>query len=133
MIRSYVATRVRLMKPKPPGKKTIADKLVEVVGSWKFILSQSAAMVVWVSINLSSPAKWDAYPFILLNLMLSTQAALLGPIILMANNRQSEIDRRRDIDHYLIDVHDSQILEGMALQLEHIHKHVECEDGECHF
>ncbi len=89
-------------------------------------------MTVWVFLNLISPAKADPYPFILLNLMLSTQAALLGPIILMSNNRQSEIDRKRDIDHYLIDVHDSQVLEDMAMQLEDIHKHVE-HDEECHF
>ena len=99
--------------------------MVEVIGSWKFIVSQSLAMAVWVAINLTSPVKADPYPFILLNLMLSTQAALLGPIILMSNNRQSDIDRKRDIDHYLIDVHDSQVLEEMAMQLEEIHKHVE--------
>ena len=50
----------------------------------------------------------------------------------MAANRQAEIDRRRDIDHYLIDVHDSQVLEEMAIQLEEIHKHVEIFDEE-HF
>ena len=87
-------------------------------------------MTFWVILNLSSPVKADPYPFILLNLLLSTQAALLGPIILMSNNRQSEIDRKRDIDHYLIDVHGSEILEEMAIQLEQIHKHVEHHDEE---
>ena len=82
-------------------------------------------MAVWVAINLASPVKADPYPFILLNLMLSTQAALLGPIILMSNNRQSDIDRKRDIDHYLIDIHGNEVLEEMAMQLEHIHRHVE--------
>ncbi len=51
----------------------------------------------------------------------------------MASNRQSEIDRKRDIDHYLIDVHGNQVLEEMAYQIEHLHKQAECEDGECHF
>lgn len=90
-------------------------------------------MLLWVGANISTPMKMDPYPFILLNLVLSTQAALLGPIILMSNNRQSEIDRKRNIEHYLIDVHDSQTLEEMAMQLEHLHKHMECDDDECHF
>ena len=77
--------------------------------------------------------KVDPYPFILLNLMLSTQAALLGPIILMSNNRQSEIDRERDINHYLLDVQETQTIEEMAMQLEQLHKQLECEDGECHW
>ena len=121
------------MKPKPLKEKTVADRLVGLIGSWKFIISQSVAMTLWASINLASPIKADPYPFILLNLMLSTQAALLGPIILMSNNRQSEIDRNRDIDHYMIDVRGSQVLEEMAMQLEQLHKHVECDDDECHF
>lgn len=124
--------RIRVSRPKPLEKKTLADRFVEVVGSWNFIVAQSGAMVLWVLLNVKTPLRPDPYPFILLNLMLSTQAALLGPIILMSNNLQSEIDRKRDIDHYLIDVHDSQVLEDMALQLEEIHKHVE-HDEESHF
>jgi uncharacterized membrane protein len=89
--------------------------------------------MAWVTLNLSTPVKADPYPFILLNLMLSTQAALLGPIILMSNNRQSEIDRKRDIEHFLIDLRESEVIEGMASQLESIHKHMECEDDECHW
>ena len=126
--------RISSQKPKPRRKKeTLADRLVKVIGSWKFILAQSAAMIVWATGNLTSPMKVDPYPFILLNLMLSTQAALLGPIILMSNNRQSEIDRERDINHYLLDVQETQTLEEMALQLEQLHKQMECEDGECHW
>ena len=127
-----MGARFRLIRPKQPAPKTLADNVVEVIGSWRFIVSQTVAMTFWVLLNLTSPVKADPYPFILLNLMLSTQAALLGPIILMSNNRQAEIDRKRDIDHYLIDVHDSQVLEDMALQLEEIHKHVE-HDEESHF
>jgi uncharacterized membrane protein len=114
-----------LIKPKQPAKKTLADCLVELIGSWKFIVTQSAVMCSWVVINISTPMKADPYPFILLNLMLSTQAALLGPIMLMSNNRQSEIDRKRNVDHYLIDVSDSELLLEIASQVEQIHKHVE--------
>jgi len=74
--------------------------------------------------------KWDAPPHILLNLLLSFQAAFTGPVLLMASNRQGEIDRRRDIDHYLIDVYGNQMIEEMAMQLEELHKHVEHCDEE---
>lgn len=122
--------RLRIVKPKPLERKTLADRLVGVVGSWNFIVTQTIAMMLWVGINVSQVTKVDPYPFILLNLMLSTQAALLGPIILMSNNRQSDIDRKRDIDHYLIDIHDSELLQELAMQVEDIHKHVEHHDEE---
>ena len=125
--------RIRVTRPKPLKKKTLADQLVSVVGSWNFIVTQTLAMTLWVGINVSQVVKVDPYPFILLNLMLSTQAALLGPIILMSNNRQSEIDRKRNIDHYLIDVNDSELLLEIASQVEQIHKHVEHVDEEHHF
>ena len=125
--------RIRVTRPKPLKEKTLADQLVSVVGSWNFIVTQTLAMTFWVGINVSQIVKVDPYPFILLNLMLSTQAALLGPIILMSNNRQSEIDRKRDIDHYLIDVNDSGLLLEIASQVEQIHKHVEHVDEEHHF
>ena len=125
--------RIRVTRPKPLKEKTLADQLVSVVGSWNFIVTQTLAMTLWVGINVSQIVKVDPYPFILLNLMLSTQAALLGPIILMSNNRQSEIDRKRDIDHYLIDVNDSGLLLEIASQVEQIHKHVEHVEEEHHF
>ena len=128
-----MGARVRIIKPKPLERKTAADKVVEVIGSWRFIVGQTFAMMLWVALNCVAPVKPDPFPYILLNLMLSTQAALLGPIILMSNNRQSEIDRRRDIDHYLIDVHDSELLQDLATQIEDIHKHVEHYDEEGHF
>jgi uncharacterized membrane protein len=74
--------------------------------------------------------KPDPYPFILLNLMLSSQAALLGPIILMANNRQGELDRTRDIDHYMLDVRESELVEGIASELERIAKRLDANDEE---
>lgn len=87
-------------------------------------------MILWAIINGVGMVKADPYPYILLNLMLSTQAALLGPVILMSNNRQAETDRKRDIDHYLIDVNDSELLLEIASQVEQIHKHVEAHDEE---
>lgn len=122
--------RIRVARPKPPERKTLADRFVDVVGSWKFIITQSTTMILWVSINLAAPVKPDPYPFILLNLILSTQAALLGPIILMSNNRQGQLDRNRDINHYLLDVRESEMVEGIASELERIAKRLDSIDEE---
>ena len=65
------------------------------MGSWTFIIIQSVILAVWIVLNVTAWAKaWDPYPFILLNLALSFQAAYAAPIIMMSQNRQSEIDRR---------------------------------------
>ncbi|MEG6584350.1 DUF1003 domain-containing protein [Dendrosporobacter sp. 1207_IL3150] len=90
----------------------IADKVANVVGSWPFIIYQSIAIVVWVCTNSylaymasSDPsffASWDPYPFILLNLALSFQAAYTGPVVMMSQNRQAEKDRLMAEQDYLI-------------------------------
>ena len=77
-----------------------ADFVASTVGSWRFILIQSALLLGWLAFNSLSSARVDPYPFILLNLMLSFQAAYTAPIIMMSQNRQAEIDRRRSVDDY---------------------------------
>jgi len=87
-----------------PGQR-LADAVARTMGSWTFIAVQSVAIVVWISFNiLRGTAAWDAYPFILLNLLLSFQAAYTAPAIMMSQNRQSEIDRRRAENDYEINV-----------------------------
>ena len=100
----------------------IADKAASVIGSWAFIGAQSALLAGWILLNvLAPPAKRpDPYPFILLNLMLSFQAAYTGPVLLMAANRQAEIDRKRAIENLTIDQDDHQHLLHLA---EHIDQH----------
>jgi uncharacterized membrane protein len=126
---------VRTTSSKQPSSKTLSDRCASVIGSWFFIGGQATILFLWLMINTWAPAKakWDKPPFILLNLMLSFQAAFTGPVLLMAANRQSEIDRKRDIDHYLLDLQETQTLEEMALQLEQLHKRWECDDYECHW
>ena len=72
------------------------------MGSWPFIIVQSLILFVWIVLNLTAfVEKWDPYPFILLNLALSFQAAYAAPFIMMSQNRQAEIDRndaRHDYD-----------------------------------
>ena len=130
-----MAFKFRKSNPKQLPNNTLADKCASIIGSWYFIGGQACILVLWIAINTWAPAKakWDKPPYVLLNLMLSFQAAFTGPVLLMAANRQSEIDRKRDIDHYMIDVHGSETLEDMAAQLDRLHKHLECDDAECHW
>lgn len=121
---------LKVRKPKQLTNRTLADKLANRIGSWAFIGSQAFILSLWITINAYGAPKWDPPPFILLNLLLSFQAAFTGPVLLMAANRQSDLDRRRSVDHYMIDLHDSQILEEMAAQLQDIHKHVDQVDEE---
>lgn len=72
----------------------LADSFAQIVGSWTFIVVQSILLTIWVVLNLVAYVQhWDPYPFILLNLALSFQAAYASPIIMMSQNRQSERDR----------------------------------------
>lgn len=89
-----------------PGQR-IADQVATAVGSWPFIITQTVLLTLWIGANVwfaFHPAvlkAWDPYPFILLNLVLSFQAAYTGPVVMMSQNRQSEKDRltaRRDFE-----------------------------------
>jgi uncharacterized membrane protein len=73
----------------------VADQLAAGMGSWPFIITQSVLLLVWAAINFWGlfVKRWDPYPFILLNLLLSLQATYAGPIVLLAGNRQSQKDR----------------------------------------
>ena len=80
----------------------VADKVADTIGSWPFIITQTLILTVWIILNVAagSITGWDPYPFILLNLMLSFQAAYSGPVIMMSQNRQSDKDRlAAEIDH----------------------------------
>ena len=93
--------------PRPPLTRgaALADKVAETVGSWRFIIIQSVLLGVWIILNLVAFINhWDPYPFILLNLVLSFQAAYAAPIIMMSQNRQSEVDRSHAEHDYKINV-----------------------------
>lgn len=76
-----------------PGER-IADAVSAGIGSWTFLIVQTALVILWVGVNLAGfVLRWDPYPFILLNLMFSVQAAYTGPVLLLAGNRQSQKDR----------------------------------------
>jgi uncharacterized membrane protein len=93
------------MRTKASRGAKMADAFAEIIGSWRFIIIQSAVLAVWVTLNVVAIVQhWDPYPFILLNLMLSFQAAYSAPIIMMSQNRQSEVDRRRAEHDYRVNV-----------------------------
>jgi uncharacterized membrane protein len=82
------------------GQK-IADLVADTMGSWRFIIFQSTLLALWITLNVTAWVNhWDPYPFILLNLMLSFQAAYAAPFIMMSQNRQAAKDRlSAEIDH----------------------------------
>ena len=86
--------------------QSISDKVATFGGSWKFIISFSIILFVWILFNTLSPRKdeFDPYPFILMNLVLSAIAALQAPIIMMSQNRKEEKDRKRSENDYLINL-----------------------------
>ena len=80
-----------------------ADWLAQVVGSWPFIIGQSLLLVMWVVLNtVAFINHWDPYPLILMNLILSLQAAFTAPIIMMSQNRQADMDRLEAKNDYAI-------------------------------
>ena len=107
----------------------VADGVADTIGSWPFIIVQSAILAIWIILNLSAWINhWDPYPFILLNLMLSFQAAYAGPVIMMSQNRQSAKDRlAAEIDHQVNTKAELEInklirrLDELELSLEHNH------------
>ncbi len=84
----------------------LSDNVATFGGSWKFIISFFIVLTVWIVFNVLAMGvyKFDPYPFILMNLILSCIAALQAPIIMMSQNRQEEKDRKRSENDYLINL-----------------------------
>jgi uncharacterized membrane protein len=101
----------------------LADKIAGAVGGWPFILIQSCLLACWIAANVYfalHPAllkAWDPYPFILLNLVLSFQAAYTGPVVMMSQNRQAEKDRLTAQRDYEVD---QRAETEIAIVMEHL-------------
>ena len=88
------------------------------MGSWRFIIIQSVFVVIWMGLNvIGLIAHWDAYPFILLNLIFSTQAAYAAPIIMMSQNRQSQRDRVQAQNDYQCNIEAKKEIEALQMQI----------------
>jgi uncharacterized membrane protein len=107
----------------------IADRVAAAVGSWPFIITQSLVLVLWLAMNvyLASMVRahpgflksWDPYPFILLNLVLSFQAAYTGPIVMMSQNRQADKDRLMAQSDYECNLKAEQEIKVIMEHLDH--------------
>ncbi|MDO4368016.1 MAG: DUF1003 domain-containing protein [Bacteroidales bacterium] len=96
----------------------LADKFTEIAGSWTFIIIFTICLVLWIFLNLTKIIELDAYPFILLNLVLSCLAAFQAPIIMMSQNRQSKKDSERSRNDYRTDLKSELILEELHDKME---------------
>ena len=96
----------------------LADKVANGMGSWRFIIWQTIVVAIWMILNfIAFCYHWDPYPFILLNLVFSTQAAYAAPIIMMSQNRQSERDRKHADEDYKVNVESK-------IEIEQLQKHL---------
>jgi uncharacterized membrane protein len=101
-----------------------ADNLSKWAGSWVFIIGFLVFLVVWMLLNtlVILFGKWDIYPFILLNLVLSCLAAIQAPIILMSQNRQGQKDRTKAEYDYKVNRKAEKEIEQIQKQLDRIEK-----------
>jgi uncharacterized membrane protein len=96
----------------------IADTVANNMGSWSFIIWQSIIVILWMILNVVGWMQhWDVYPFILLNLIFSTQAAYAAPIIMMSQNRQNKRDREQAQNDYQTNTEAKKEIEALQLQL----------------
>jgi uncharacterized membrane protein len=124
-------------------RERLSDKVAATVGSWRFIVTQSIIIFIWILFNVNIPESgfkignsilraWDPYPFIFLNLTLSFQAAYTAPIIMMSQNRQSQIDRENAEDDYRINREAKMEVELIKTEMRKIHtkllKHQEIQE-----
>ncbi len=105
------------------GQK-IADLVVAGIGSWKFIIGQTVLLAVWATLNAVGwfPWKWDVYPYIAMNLLLSCQAAYASPLIMMSQNRQAAKDRLTAENDYKTDLKGEE-------EICHIMEHLDHQDA----
>lgn len=99
------------------GQK-MADGLARGMGSWAFIIIQTMLVICWMTLNVVALAlRWDKYPFILLNLLFSIQAAYAAPIIMMSQNRQNERDREQAHQDLITDTGAKKEIEAVQTML----------------
>ncbi|OIP04319.1 MAG: hypothetical protein AUJ97_02985 [Bacteroidetes bacterium CG2_30_32_10] len=103
----------------------IADKVASFGGSWKFIISFGVFLLIWFMLNIIWLANkgFDPYPFILLNLILSSLAALQAPVIMMSQNRQEEKDRERGKKDYMVNLKSELEIRMLHEKIDHLIMH----------
>lgn len=95
-----------------------ADAVASFMGSWKFVITQAAVMVIWFAVNaIAWAVSWDPYPFILLNLAMSAEAAFATPLLLMSQNRAAQLDREILHKDFLADTETNRLVEEIHAHL----------------
>lgn len=119
-----LASPLGLPEDRPTLGQRTAEAVAKVVGSWRFIAAQSLAIALWVIFNqMRQSPHWDPYPFILMNLVLSMQAAYTAPMIMMAQNREARRDRYLAQTSYVEITHtESDVLRLHELMLDQNNK-----------
>lgn len=122
LIHQLIATEVTKNTDKDEklslGQKA-SDAVAKFAGSWSFIFSFIAVMVIWMVVNIVLAANaFDGYPFILLNLVLSCIAAVQAPLIMMSQNRQEAKDRKRAENDYRINLKNELIIDDLHKKLD---------------
>ncbi len=122
LIHQLIATEVTKNTDKDEklslGQKA-SDAVAKFAGSWAFIFSFIAVMVIWMVVNIVLAANaFDGYPFILLNLVLSCIAAVQAPLIMMSQNRQEAKDRERAENDYRINLKNELIIDDLHKKLD---------------
>jgi len=111
-----------LLEEKMTIGQKVADTVARTLGSWRFIIIQSCIITTWIALNsLLFHRPWDPYPFILLNLFLSLQAAYAAPVLMMSQNRISEKDRIESHNDYHLNIKSEE-------EIKIIMKHLEAQD-----
>ncbi len=110
----------KLLTERTFGQK-VADSVANGMGSWRFIIWQTVFVIVWMTVNVVGIMQhWDPFPFILLNLLFSTQAAYAAPIIMMSQNRAAERDRAQAQNDYETNIAAKEEIEALMRRLDAI-------------
>lgn len=122
LIHELIATNIT-MDNKKEEKQSLgqraSDAVAKFAGSWAFIFSFIAVMLIWMIVNLLLASRaFDAYPFILLNLVLSCIAAIQAPLIMMSQNRQEAKDRERAENDYKVNLKNELIIDDLHRKMD---------------
>jgi uncharacterized membrane protein len=120
ILKQPVTSTIQPPEPKPRSfGQRLADTMATKVGSWGFLIGQSAVLTGWVGFNLiPGLPHWDQSPFILLNLVFSFASAYTAPVVLMSQNRQSEEDRENAHHNYRVTLQAAQNIEMLREKLD---------------
>ncbi|MCL1473427.1 DUF1003 domain-containing protein [Argonema antarcticum] len=119
--------QLKQLPPEPDDKQStlgqrLADTLASKVGSWAFLIGQSTVLAGWVGVNLTPGLPhWDQSPFILLNLVFSFASAYTAPIVLMSQNRQSDVDRENSAYNHKVNLKTAHDLELLHEKIDEFH------------